>query len=124
MANTNYIADNTKEMKKYISVATEGSIRELNNRLGPIVNPIWVPISLVYALVAHGYEVYEHAITDPEKKVRLTTKNWDDHNLYPENAKIQDPAIPEGSFLVSFKDDVTGNEMITTTGNIYVEILD
>jgi hypothetical protein len=120
---TNFIPDNTKELHKYITIEFEGPIRELNNKLGPVLNPIWVPLRTVRLLVAHNYKVYEHPINEPEKKVELNLQNWDDANIYPDNALIQDPAIPENTLLVQFKDDVN-NDVITTTGNIYVEILD
>ncbi len=120
---TTYVNDNTKPLKKYVSVRTNGVIPELDNRLGPILNPIWVDIGVIYNLIIHGHVVYEHDANTPENYVVLDRSNYDDYNIYPDNTLIQDPNVPEGNLLLQFKDD-TGNDILTTTGNIYVELLD
>jgi hypothetical protein len=112
-------------MRKFVSVRYNGTLRELGNIQGPILNPVWMDLSDIYKLIKNKRDVYEHAITDPTKCVLLTISDYNDFNIYPGNIGLVDLAVAKNTFILSdIDDDNTGTASALTTGNLYVEILD
>ena len=109
---------NQQVRQKYVSVQSSVILPELGNIQGPIINPVWMPITVIKTLIYNGRLVYEHCITEPVKRVRLTKANYLDFNIYPE---IEDPSVKPNTYLVKMTDAVSESEM--APGNLYVEIL-
>lgn len=108
--------------RKYVSVHYNGSLPEFGNIQGPILNPVWIDIDIIWKLLVNGRIVYEHCITDPDKRLKLNKENYDDFNMYPENSEIEDPSIDPNTYLLTIKDAPTKDRDMAT-GNLYVEIL-
>ena len=109
------------QRKKYVSVPVNAILFEIGNIQGPILSPVWIDIDVIYKLLINGRIVWEHCITDPMKRVRLTKKNYNDFNIYPGNSEIVDPTLDPNTYLVGVKDDI--NEKDYVTSNLYVQIL-
>ena len=108
-------------IRKYVSVRYNSIIPELGNIQGPIKHPTWLPIDVIKKLLVAGRKpIYEHCITDPDKRVKLNLENYDDFNMFPGNTAIEDPSIEENTYLVTVKDDQEDDNM--APGFIYVEI--
>lgn len=111
-----------RHRRKYVTIQTSGILFEFGGVMGPMLHPSWIDIDMIYKLLVNGRKVYEHCVTDPLKRVRLTLRNYDDFNMYPENAEIEDPSISSDTFLVQVKDSPT-DEKNMASGNMYVQIL-
>lgn len=111
-------------MKKYVSINDNRLLPELGNISGPILNPIWLDIDVIWRLLVNRRHVYEHCITDPDKYVILNKSNYDDYTIYPGNTEIIDPSVDENTFAVSVVDQPEGQLPETmAAGKLYVEIL-
>ena len=110
-----------KSEKKYVSIHYDGTLYEMGNIQGPIINPIWVELPKIKELINHNRIVYEHSISTPStSKVLLTRDNYNDFNIFPENAEFIDPSIREDTYLLTLKDAVPEETM--TAGYLYVQI--
>ena len=108
---------------KYCTVPINVLLTELGNIQGPIITPCWIPIDKIRELLVRKRPVYEHAITDYHKRVKLTLENYDDFNIYPGNSAIEDPTVAPNTFIVAFK-DADQIEKDYAAGTVYVELLD
>lgn len=108
-------------IKKFVSVIYYGKISECDNIQGPIQNPAWMDIDTIHTLVKNGKDVYEHNIVNTDERILLTVENYNDVNIFPGNALVQDTSIPDGAYVLSF-DDAPLEDFVMTTGNIYVDI--
>ena len=111
-----------RKLRKYVSIQSSGILHEFGGVSGPMLHPTWLRVDVIRRLLINGRIVYEHCITDPIKRVRLTLRNYDDFNIYPENSEMEDPSIDSNTYLISVKDSPV-NESTMVTGNMYVEIL-
>ena len=112
-----------RKRRKYVTIQSSGVLHEFGGISGPMLHPSWIPIDIIRKLIINGRIVYEHCITDPIKRLRLTLQNYDDFNMYPENSEIEDPSIAPDTYMVSVKDSPL-DERTMVTGTMYVEILD
>ena len=106
---------------KYVSIRSNVILTELGNIQGPVINPTWMDIETIRTLVYNNRKVYEHSALEPAKRILLTRKNYNDFNIYPENAEIEDPTLKPNTYLVRLTDMVPEKDM--APGNLYVEIL-
>jgi len=111
-----------RKLRKYVTIETTGTLYEFGNVQGPMLHATWLPIDIIKLLLVNGRKVYEHSVTDPVKRVRLTLRNYNDFNIYPENTEMEDPSIDPNTYLVTVKDKPL-NDSTMVTGNMYVEIL-
>ena len=107
---------------RYVTIHTNGPIRELYGVSGPILLPTLIDEEIVWSLVLRGVTVYEHFKDYYNKRVKLTKNNFYGDNLYPDNPDIDDPSIGENTYVVQVKDDPVDKQY--ATGNLYVTIFD
>lgn len=65
----------TEEPKKLIVVESPGAITELGGISGPVLNPCYVPITLINRMINKHRAVYEVNPNDYTERVRLSLKN-------------------------------------------------
>ena len=125
MADSNIIEKHDDpNMKKFVTVRTSGTLYELGNISGPILNPVWLELDVIWTLLVNRREVCEHCITDPQKYIKLTKSNYDDFNLYPGNTEIIDPTVAPNTYVVTVDDiDKDDTPETVVAGKMYVEIL-
>ena len=114
-------SNSTKIRHKYVSIRSDVILTELGNIQGPVINPIWMDIETIKTLIYNNRIVYEHSALEPTKRIKLTKNNYDDFNIYPENAEIEDPTVKPNTYLVQMSDAVPEKDMVA--GNLYVEIV-
>lgn len=110
-------------LQKYVSIEDKGPLYELGGLQGPVINPQWLSMTFVKKLVLNDRKVYEHSVTDPSKKVKLTKKNYKDMTIYPGNAAIVDPSIEPNTYFITAFEEMPSDETATVASTLYVEIL-
>ena len=80
------------ELKKYVTVESTGSIPELGGISGPILNPCYLPLTVVMRLITARKKVYEVNPNNTAEKVLLTTSNVRKTHFEPKKPVVK-PAV-------------------------------
>lgn len=105
--------------RKYVTVRYSGKIPELGGIQGPILNPVWLSLTVIRELIINKRNVYEHDEKNPKLSCLLNLKNYNLLGNITDNPH-PDPWQP-GLFQIAL-DDVPSNWELAEYDILYIDI--